>query len=285
MSDFTLQIITTKNKNGYAENLLKFTVGYAILLLHLMLLYDFLYAGRDGMKYRERTLRHEYKFPATVAQCEVLRERFSAVMTPDRHGENGCYRITSVYLDDVYRSAYNDKLIGADTCKKYRIRTYDLSEDLLHFECKYKDRDMTSKRGIWINPEQYHSILKGDYSFVWSGEYEGSVLEDASYSNSLAMLRPSVIVDYNRQAFINPEGNVRFTIDSGFKVGAFSDDMLSDSVRYLPVEDFTAVIEIKYDDYLPSYLGELITGVKLRQDSVSKFLLCHDKLVSLNMRT
>ena len=49
------------------------------------------------MIYRERALRHEYKFPATAAQCEILRERFSAVMTPDAHGENGCYRITSVY--------------------------------------------------------------------------------------------------------------------------------------------------------------------------------------------
>ena len=113
----------------------------------------------------------------------------------------------------------------------------------------------------------------------------GTILEDASYSNSLALLRPSVIVDYKRQAFINPEGNVRFTIDSGFKAGAFSDDMLSQSVRYLPVEDFTAVIEIKYDDYLPSYLMDLLGGIELRQDSVSKFILCHDKLTSLNMRT
>lgn len=256
---------------------------YYILLIFLLC--EFQYAGRDGMKYRERTLRHEYKFPATAAQCEVLRERFSAVMTPDNHGNNGCYRVTSVYLDDVYRSAYNDKLIGADTRKKYRIRTYDLSEKLLHFECKYKDRDMTSKRGIWISPGQYHSILKGDYSFVWSGEYEGTILEDASYSNALALLRPSVIVDYNRQAFINPEGNVRFTIDSGFKAGAFSDDMLSENIGYLPVEDFTAVIEIKYDDYLPSYLEELLGGIELKQESVSKFLLCHDKLTSFNMRT
>ena len=256
---------------------------YYILLIFLLC--EFQYAGRDGMKYRECTLRHEYKFPATTAQCEVLRERFSAVMTPDTHGDNGCYRVTSVYLDDVYRSAYNDKLIGADTRKKYRIRTYDLSEKLLHFECKYKDRDMTSKRGIWISPGQYHSILKGDYSFVWSGEYEGTILEDASYSNALALLRPSVIVDYNRQAFINPEGNVRFTIDSGFKAGAFSDDMLSENIGYLPVEDFTAVIEIKYDDYLPSYLEELLGGIELKQESVSKFLLCHDKLTSFNMRT
>ena len=256
---------------------------YYILLIFL--LYEIQYAGRDGMKYRERTLRHEYKFPATTAQCEVLRERFSAVMTPDTHGDNGCYRVTSVYLDDVYRSAYNDKLIGADTRKKYRIRTYDLSEKLLHFECKYKDRDMTSKRGIWISPGQYHSILKGDYSFVWSGEYEGTILEDASYSNALALLRPSVIVDYNRQAFINPEGNVRFTIDSGFKAGAFSDDMLSVDIGSMAVEDFTAVIEIKYDDYLPSYLEELLGGIELKQESVSKFLLCHDKLTSFNMRT
>ena len=61
--------------------------------------------------------------------------------------------------------------------------------------------------------------------------------------------------------------------------------MLSQSVRYLPVENFTAVIEIKYDDYLPSYLMDLLGGIELRQDSVSKFILCHDKLTSLKMRT
>ena len=122
----------------------------------------------------------------------------------------------------MYRTAYNDKLIGADTRKKYRIRTYDLSDKLLHFECKYKDRDMTSKRGIWISPEQYYSILRGDYSFLYgAANMRGLSLRTASYSNSLALLRPSVIVDYKRQAFINPEGNVRFTIDSGFKAGAF----------------------------------------------------------------
>ena len=49
--------------------------------------------------------------------------------------------------------------------------------------------------------------------------------------------------------------------------------------------DEVQVIEIKYDDYLPSYLMDLLGGIELRQDSVSKFILCHDKLTSLNMRT
>ena len=233
--------------------------------------------------YKGRRLRHELKFPATAAQCEILRGRFSAVMKHDDNGENGKYRVTSLYLDDIYMSAYNDKLLGNDVRKKYRIRTYNLTRDKIHFECKYKDRDMVSKRGEWISYEQYHSILRGDYSFTWDEKYRGGVLDDAGISNSVCILKPSVIVDYNREAFINPEGNVRFTIDSGFKVGVFSDDMFSDEVRFMPVGEPAAVVELKYDDYLPSYLFDLVQGVKLEQASVSKFLICREKLSSMNM--
>lgn len=47
VEEFTLQIITTKNKGEYAENLLKFTGGYAILLLHL---YVFCGEGRHEIQ-------------------------------------------------------------------------------------------------------------------------------------------------------------------------------------------------------------------------------------------
>lgn len=236
------------------------------------------------MQFKDRRLRHELKFPATAAQCEILRGRFSAVMKPDKNGDNGKYRITSLYLDDVYASAYNDKLSGIDTRKKYRIRTYNLSQDKIHFECKYKDRDMVSKRGAWITAEQYYRILNGDYSFTWDGSYQGTVLDDAALSNSLAQLKPSVIVDYNRQAFINPEGNVRFTIDSGFKVGAFSNDMFSPDVRYIPVNEPAAVIELKYDDYIPSHLLDIVQGVKLEAAAVSKFMMCRDMQNAMHIR-
>ncbi len=234
------------------------------------------------MIYKERRLRHELKFPATAAQCEILRQRFSACMKYDQNGENGKYRITSLYLDDAYNSAYNDKLLGADTRKKYRIRTYNLNPDLIHFECKYKDTDMVSKRGCWISKEQYESVLRSDFTFTWDSRYAGTVLEDAGISHALAMLKPSVIVDYNREAFVNPEGNVRFTIDSGFKVGEFSNDMFSPLTQYIAVTEPVAVVELKYDDYIPSYLFDLVQGIKLEQASVSKFLLCKEKLLTLN---
>ena len=86
------------------------------------------------MIYRERALRHEYKFPATAAQCEILRERFSAVMTPDTHGENGCYRITSVYLDDVYLIHYNRR---AEQSQRIAVRCV-LKDSPLIFTAPYK---------------------------------------------------------------------------------------------------------------------------------------------------
>ena len=237
------------------------------------------------MKYKNRSLRHELKFPATKAQCEILAQRFAAVMKPDKNGENGVYRVTSLYLDDVYRSGYNDKINGADTRKKYRIRTYGLSPDLLTLECKYKDRDMTSKRTVKITAQQYRQILSGDFSFAYSDELGGTVAFDASLSNSLALLRPAVTVDYTRQAFVNEEGNVRFTIDSSLRAGIMSRDMLSPDMQFVPVTDFSAVVEIKYEDYLPSFLSALLDGVKLRQESVSKYVLCSDKLTKMHCFT
>lgn len=235
------------------------------------------------MLYKDRVLRHELKFPATAAQCEILRQRFSAVLMHDNNGDNGRYRVTSLYFDDVYNSAYNDKLCGIDVRKKYRIRTYNLNPERIHLECKYKDRDMVSKTGLWLYKEQYDSILAGDISFMWEKRLAGSVAEEFAISNAAAGLSPSVIVDYNREAFIKPEGNVRITIDSGFKLGAFSKDMYSDITRYLPVYEPAAVIEVKYDDYAPSYIFDLLGGIKLTQQSASKFLICKEKQLSMHL--
>ena len=67
------------------------------------------------MVYNNRRLRHELKFPATAAQCEILRQRFSAVMKPDKNGDNGRYRVTvkSDYCGNTpvwkYVTGYVDK--------------------------------------------------------------------------------------------------------------------------------------------------------------------------------
>ncbi len=68
----------------------------------------------------KKKYRHEFKYMLNKGWYEILRQRVKPVMKPDSHGNNGIYRITSLYLDDVFDSAYNDKLMGLDVRKKYR---------------------------------------------------------------------------------------------------------------------------------------------------------------------
>ena len=55
-----------------------------------------------------KSYRHELKYIINTGWHRILRQRLKAAMKPDDHGDSGVYRITSLYFDDVFRSAYND---------------------------------------------------------------------------------------------------------------------------------------------------------------------------------
>ena len=90
----------------------------------------------------EKRFRHEYKYIINSGFYHILRQRLKAAMKPDGNGKDGVYRITSLYFDDVYRSAYNDKALGLDVRKKYRVRYYDLSPDFIRLEVKEKNGEL-----------------------------------------------------------------------------------------------------------------------------------------------
>ena len=69
----------------------------------------------------KKKYRHEFKYMLNKGWYEILRQRVKAVMKPDSHGNNGIYRITSLYLDDVFDSAYNDKLMGLEKKVPHKV--------------------------------------------------------------------------------------------------------------------------------------------------------------------
>lgn len=235
------------------------------------------------MIYKQRQLRHEMKYLVNRGVYEILSHRLSPVMKRDIHSEtdSGEYRVTSLYFDDLYRSAYNDKLCGIMTRKKYRIRSYNLSKDNISLECKFKDSDMVSKRSVALTYEQYQCILHGDLTFGFAEKFADTAMEELCFSASSVGMKPYVVVDYFREAYINREGNVRITFDKNLSTTFNTLDMLSPDAKYSPVLDGYYVLEVKYDDYIPSYIEELLTGLPLSRDSISKFLICTDKLNSV----
>jgi hypothetical protein len=213
---------------------------------------------------------------------EILRRRCSALMKPDKHnGADGGYRVTSLYFEDIYKTAYRDKLGGFSKRRKFRVRVYDLSPDRISLECKYKEDAFIKKKSALLTLDEYKAMLKGDYSFCLQRQDSEFLRNFYGYARS-AGLKPAVITDYFREAFTAETGNVRITFDSRLSAGLGSHDMFE--ARYKPVCDYhdNVVLEIKFDRFLPSHIQELFSGIPLMGEPVSKYVLCYNQILEVN---
>ena len=77
--------------------------------------------------------RHEWKHEISTSDMIAIRQRMRAIAKPDHHALDGKYRIRSLYFDDYYHSAYEEKDAGVLKRKKYRIRIYGCSDKVIHF--------------------------------------------------------------------------------------------------------------------------------------------------------
>ncbi len=222
--------------------------------------------------------RHELKYKINSGMYAIIKSRLDAVLQKDANTENGIYRVTSLYFDNVYGTAYRDKMNGAMNRKKYRIRTYNLNPEKIRLEEKIKDDNVGYKKNAWLTYDEYKRILNGDYDFICEDRFACTSADDLFTSVCASGLKPSVIVDYMREPYICQAGNVRVTLDSRLSVCYNTFDMFDKNALYYPVfKTGEAVLEVKYDGFLPTYIKELFSGLPLMQESVSKFILCKDK--------
>jgi len=56
--------------------------------------------------------RHEWKYLIDTAQKERICRRLSPFLELDKHAQNGGYMIRSLYFDDYFNTAYEEKDAG-----------------------------------------------------------------------------------------------------------------------------------------------------------------------------
>ena len=95
-------------------------------------------------------------------------------------------------------------------------------------------------------------------------------------------LSPSVIVDYDREAYTHPLSNTRLTFDKFLRSGINSFDMYDSNLDTMPIFPNDSVIfEVKYDEYIPTYIVDMIATLRGTKMSLSKFCLCKNKLMEV----
>ncbi len=220
----------------------------------------------------DRTVnRHEIKYSVSVFQAELLKRRLGALLRPDSHaGEDGGYFIRSVYFDDPDFTAYHEKLAGVKERTKYRIRFYNNDPSVIYLEKKTKDGDMTGKDSVRLTRAGAQALLKGDDRL----RTQDGLLGELGRLRQ-GVWRPVVIVDYDRFAFTYPDGNVRVTVDMNVRTCPYRTDVFTPDLLTVPVlDDGEAVLEVKYDAFLPAPVRALLEGVPKQRTAVSKYTKC-----------
>ena len=158
------------------------------------------------MDYNGRRLRHEQKYYISYGEYYNLVSKLSAVLKRDgNYGDKG-YFIRSLYFDDMYNSSYYEKEAGNFTRSKYRIRIYNYSDKYgdIKLEQKCKIDRYIAKSSLVISKDQFYDIIDGGGEFLLDNRKK--VAKDFYIATRYRLLRPSVIVDYYRDAFTMEEG-------------------------------------------------------------------------------
>ena len=223
---------------------------------------------------RNIPLRHELKYHITPAELSVLRSVLTPVMQLDPNGnENNEYHIRSLYFDTINDDALEEKIAGVGNRKKYRMRIYNFSDKVIKLECKSKYGDLISKQSVSIPRDLAEQLIAGDPDGLQRMRHP--LLHDVYREMRTRLLRPVVIVDYIREAYIHPAQDVRITFDKQLRTGMYSSDMFNPMLPTFPVfDDPVEILEVKFNEFLPTYIQSIISGVTAQRSAVSKYTWC-----------
>ena len=86
------------------------------------------------------------------------------------------------------------------------------------------------------------------------------------------LYRPKVIVEYEREPFLCPIGNVRITFDRNISATSSVQDFLKPQIHTRPLmASGTHLLEVKYDELFPDYIYRELQLKNLSQTTNSKY--------------
>lgn len=227
---------------------------------------------------QEIKYRHEYKYQVSGGELAALENRLQGLIERDAHADReGCYEIRSVYFDDYRNTCFYQNEAGEDPRAKFRIRIYNADDARITLEKKSKKNGMTHKEQAALTREQTESFLSGEGLSVDAArlkEYP-PLLQQFAVLFQMKRLRAKVIVNYDREPFVCRQGNVRITFDRNISSSDRFDLFFEKELPLYPVLPAGEhVLEVKFDEFLPSYIKKQLEMGRLRQTSFSKYYLC-----------
>lgn len=90
-------------------------------------------------------------------------------------------------------------------------------------------------------------------------------------------MRPKVYVDYEREPYIMELGDVRITFDSDVRGAYPCEGITGEGMVFGYVLDpGKLIMEVKFTEFLPEIVRQILPSRAMEQSAVSKYVLCCD---------
>ena len=189
--------------------------------------------------------RNEWKYSLTNGEMSLLKSRISEIMNLDPHTPAcGRYIIHSLYFDDYKDMSVYTTDAGLSKRFKWRIRYYDEDLSYIVLERKEKLSSRCHKKSCRITIDEYKKIVTGN-------------IADILYDTDKKLIK--VI-------------NVRITFDMKISASYDLENFLKGNyIKYYINPSGMNVLEVKFDDILPSYIRKIVESYGFKQTSFSKY--------------
>ncbi len=219
--------------------------------------------------------RREVKYILSDTVFQRVINRLRDYMEEDIYNmENGLYTICNIYYDTPDNYLIKHSLSKPSYKEKLRLRAYGTPEpeDCVYMEIKKKYRGIVNKRRTPMR-------LKNAYTYMETGcwpevDYpvNGQVLSEIDYMIKNYGLVPKVYLAYDRMAlFAKEHRDLRITFDENIRFRR--KDLRLDIGGYenLILEEGFRLMEIKAENAMPIWLGNILTEEKVYPVSFSKY--------------
>ena len=150
-------------------------------------------------------------------------------------------------------------------------------------EKKEKLESRCHKKSCKITLDEYNKIVSGDVTDLIF-ETEKELIKELAVDMIIHNYKPKVIIDYERIAFVEEITNVRVTFDMKISASYELENFLDgDYQRFYVLPSGLNVLEVKFDNILPSYIRNIVESYSFKQGSFSKYYYCR-KIIDCYMR-
>ena len=183
---------------------------------------------------------------------------------------NGRYKIRSLYFDNFYDKVLMEKINGFNMREKFRIRFYNNDTSFIRLEKKSKNNGLCLKESTILTKEQCKDITNNNLH--WIKDSKDNLLLEFYSKCKYQLLKPKTIVDYIREAFVYEPGNVRITFDMDVRTGVYSNNIFDcPSLPVAPTNTNLIILEVKYDEFLPEIINNVIQTNNRETATISKY--------------